>query len=58
MHIIEEMSNTKCDITDENLNASEYIDLIDDKYVIFIKIRNMINIHEEVNRINKKVKRA
>ena len=55
MHIIEEMSGIKMSIIDNPSQASEYIDLIDDKYVIFMKIKNMINIHEEVNRINKKI---
>ena len=54
--LIESMTNTNIDITDEQLNENEYIDLIDDNYTLYLKIRNMINIQEEMKRIDKKLK--
>ena len=54
--LIESMTNTNIDITDEQSNVSEYIDLIDDNYTLYLKIRNMINVHEEMKRIDKKLK--
>ena len=47
------MTNTNIDITDEQSDVSEYIDLIDDNYTLYLKIRNMINIQEEMKRIDK-----
>ena len=54
--LIESMTNTNIDITDEQSNENEYIDLIDDHYTLYLKIRNMINIQEEMKRIDKKLK--
>ena len=54
--LIESMTNTNIDITGEHLNENEYIDLIDDHYTLYLKIRNMINVQEEMNRIDKKLK--
>ena len=56
--LIESMTNTNIDITDEQSNENEYIDLIDDNYTLYLKIRNMINVQEEMKRIDKKVKRT
>ena len=53
--LIESMTNTNIDITDEQSNVNEYIDLIDDHYTLYLKIRNMINIQEEMKRIDKKL---
>ena len=54
--LIESMTNTNIDITDEQSDVSEYIDLIDDNYTLYLKIRNMINVQEEMKRIDKKLK--
>ena len=54
--LIESMTNTNIDITDEQSNVNEYIDLIDDNYTLYLKIRNMINVQEEMKRIDKKLK--
>ena len=35
---------------------SEYIDLIDDNYTLYLKIKNMVNVQEEMKRIDKKLK--
>ena len=49
------MSNVDINIIEQQNDKTEYIDLIDDDYTIYLKIRNMININEEMVRIDKKV---
>ena len=53
--LISSMSNVDINIIEQQNNKNEYIDLIDDDYTIYLKIRNMININEEMIRIDKKV---
>ncbi|MEK9907022.1 MAG: class I tRNA ligase family protein, partial [Gammaproteobacteria bacterium] len=53
--LIESMTNANIDITAEQSDVSEYIDLIDDNYTLYLKIRNMINVQEEMKRIDKKL---
>ncbi len=49
------MTNTNIDITAEQSDVNEYIDLIDDNYTLYLKIRNLINVQEEMKRIDKKL---
>ena len=43
------------DVIQHNEESTEYIDLIDENYILFLKIRHMINVKEEVIKINKKI---
>ena len=49
------MSNVNISVIENHNNKSEYIDLIDDDYTIYLKIRDMINVNEEMIRIDKKI---
>ena len=53
--LISSMSNVDINIVEQQDNKNEYIDLIDDDYTIYLKIRNMVNVNEEMIRIDKKV---
>ena len=49
------ISNVNVDVIQHNEESTEYIDLIDENYILFLKIRHMINVKEEVIKINKKI---
>ena len=55
LSLISSMSNVDINIIEQQNNKNEYIDLIDDDYTIYLKIRNMVNVNEEMTRIDKKV---
>ena len=50
------MTNTTVEISDDKLDLNGYIDLIDDNYTLYLKVRNMINVQEEMKRIDKKLR--
>ena len=52
--LISSMSNVNISVIEHHNNKSEYIDLIDDDYTIYLKNQNMINVNEEMIRIDKK----
>ena len=49
------ISNVNVDVIQYKEVSTEYIDLIDENYILFLKIRHMINVEEEVIKINKKI---
>ena len=55
LDLISSMSNVNISVIEHHNNKSEYIDLIDDDYTIYLKIRDMINVNEEMIRIDKKI---
>ena len=42
-------------IDDDEFDDHNYIELIDDKFVLYLQIKNMINISDELNKIEKKI---
>tara|TARA_B100001063_G_C16771952_1_gene562259 strand:- start:857 stop:3592 length:2736 start_codon:yes stop_codon:yes gene_type:complete len=42
-------------INDGNFNDHDYIKLIDDKFVLYLQIKNMINLDDELDKIEKKI---
>ncbi len=44
-----------CIVDDIEFNDHEYIELIDDKFVLYLKIKNMINVKDELNKIENKI---
>ena len=42
-------------IDDDEFDDHNYIQLIDDKFVLYLQIKNMINISDELNKIEKKI---
>ena len=48
-------SNIKIDITDQKDENIDYIDLIDENYILYLKIRSMIDADEETAKIDKKI---
>ena len=49
------MTNIKIDITDQKDENMDYIDLIDENYILYLKIRSMIDADEETAKIDKKI---
>ena len=49
------MTNIKIEITDQQDENIDYIDLIDEKYTLYLKIRSMIDADEETAKIDKKI---
>ncbi len=40
---------------DSEFNDHDYIELIDDRFILYLQIKNMININDELNKIEKKI---
>jgi valyl-tRNA synthetase len=49
------MTNIKIEITDQKDENVDYIDLIDENYTLYLKIRSMIDADEETAKIDKKI---
>ena len=49
------MTNIKIEITDQKDENIDYIDLIDENYILYLKIRSMIDADEETAKIDKKI---
>ena len=43
-------------IDDSEFDGNDYIELIDDKFVLYLDIKNMIDVGDELNKIQKKIK--
>tara|TARA_B100001057_G_scaffold257442_1_gene257651 strand:- start:1150 stop:3906 length:2757 start_codon:yes stop_codon:yes gene_type:complete len=55
-HLINSLANIKLSIIDQKQeSANEYIDLIDDKYILYLSLRDMIDIKSELIKIEKKI---
>ena len=53
--LINNMTNIKIEITDQKDENIDYIDLIDENYTLYLKIRSMIDADEETAKIDKKI---
>ena len=53
--LIDNMTNIKIEITDQKDEYIDYIDLIDENYTLYLKIRSMIDADEETAKIDKKI---
>ena len=40
---------------DSEFNDHDYIELIDDRFILYLQIKNMINVNDELNKIEKKI---
>ncbi|GIR42968.1 MAG: hypothetical protein CM15mP53_08840 [Ectothiorhodospiraceae bacterium] len=49
------MTNIKIEITDQKEENLDYIDLIDENYTLYLKIKSMIDADEETAKIDKKI---
>ena len=49
------LSNVAIEQVENHHDKTEYIDLIDDRYTLYLKIKNLINVNEEMVRIDKKI---
>ena len=49
------MTNIKIEIADKREENLDYIDLIDDNYTLYLKIKSMIDANEEMIKIDKKI---
>ena len=55
-YLINSLANIKLSISDQKQeSANEYIDLIDDKYILYLSLRDMIDIKSELIKIEKKI---
>ena len=53
--LINMLSNVAIEQVENHHDKTEYIDLIDDRYTLYLKIKNLINVNEEMVRIDKKI---
>ena len=53
--LINEMSNVRTEVIPEEEENSEFIDLIDDDYTLYMKIKSMIDAKSELAKIDKKI---
>jgi valyl-tRNA synthetase len=54
--LIDNLSGIKLSIVDNNESKEDdYIELIDDKFILYLKIKNMIDIREELDKVEKKI---
>ena len=54
-NLVNEMSNIKIEMISQTEKNTEFIDLIDDDYTLYLKIRNMIDTQAELRKIEKKI---
>ena len=56
INLINSLSSIDLYLVDEKQDAKEgYIDLIDDKYTLYLYLKNMINVDSELSKIDKKI---
>jgi len=56
INLINSLSSIDLSLVDEKQDAKEgFIDLIDDKYTLYLYLKNMINIDSELSKIDKKI---
>ena len=53
--LINNMTNIKIEVIDQKEENLDYIDLIDENYTLYLKIKNMIDANEEMAKIDKKI---
>ena len=54
--LINNLSGIELSIADDiEFNDHDYIELIDDKFVLYLQIKNMINVKDELNKIESKI---
>ena len=53
--LINEMSNITIEVIPEDEEGHDFIDLIDDDYTLYLKIKNMIDAQAELAKIDKKI---
>ena len=49
------MTNIKIEVADQKYDNLDYIELIDENYTLYLKIKSMINANEEITKIDKKI---
>ena len=49
------MTAIKIEVTDKKDDKLDYIDLIDDNYTLYLKIKSMIDASEEMTKIDKRI---
>ena len=56
INLINNLSGIELSIIDDGeFDDHNYIELIDDKFILYLQIKNMINISDELNKIEKKI---
>ena len=55
INLINNLSGIELSVIDDEFDDHNYIELIDDKFVLYLQIKNMINISDELNKIEKKI---
>ena len=53
--LINNMTNIKIEVADQKYDNLDYIELIDENYTLYLKIKSMINANEEITKIDKKI---
>jgi valyl-tRNA synthetase len=54
--LINNLSGIELSIVDDNQsNDDAYIELIDDKFILYLQIKNMINVRDELDKVEKKI---
>jgi valyl-tRNA synthetase len=54
--LINNLSGVELLIVDNNQSTDDaYIELIDDKFILYLQIKNMINVRDELDKVEKKI---
>ena len=53
--LVNEMSNIKIEMISQEEKSTEFIDLIDDDYTLYLKIKSMIDTQAELRKIEKRI---